>query len=307
MLKEFLKESQHPRRALIYCLQYVFNVIDKRALNKALGKEEAAIANRLLTNGFFLKNCKLYVYDLLKYGSAQQDYSTFGLSKRDAILLRQCTFYLRDVDTSWPSMTLAQLDACVNQLTSKSFDTYIGKFITKKLRFLTMFSFHLSRHDLKTDMICSAITAIYMTYPRFESKLHITNIAKHAIHNAGIGLISYHTKSCRNQMVKDDAGVFECRTRDIHDVVIPIIDQKDQETDVKSLKHLTNCMNATGQRLIKIASGQYDSEFSAYLNKDNEDYAQRCQYDTYLKKARDFLGVSQEEMTVFLNEVRAQL
>lgn len=305
MIRDALKELDKPKRVLVLCLKYIFGLVDKRFINKEVSAKEKAAVAKLLADGYFLKNCKLYTYKVLKDKKA--NYTKYSITKDDALCLRSCVSKLKDVDTSWPAIPISEVDNYVNQLLSNKIDVYMGKFITKKLSFLVK-SYGLTYHDIKTDMIFSGINAIYKSYPKFESDLHAINIAKRAIHNAGMGLISYNTKSCRNQLYKDKDGLFQSKLRDISTAAaIPVSDQKDELMTHKSIELLTtsnNLLNAQGQRFIRIAAGKYDADFSQYIGMDNREYVERCKYSSYLKKLSNYFGLSAEETEEFLNDIK---
>ena len=307
MIRELLSSSTRPKRVLIYCLQYIFGLHNKHVIRKALTPKEFELANKLLVDGYFLKNCKLYIYKVLQNSICINSYKDFGLSKDDARCLISCRKFLSSVDTSWPAYSIEDLDECINQLLTHKLDEYMGRFITKKLSFLVK-SYGLTYHDIKMDMIFSGINAIYKSYPKFESKLHALNTAKRAIHNAGIGLIAYNTKECRSQLIKDQDGLFQHKLRDISSIgEIPYTDRKDTIDDFDSLMHLLPHIGYRGRKFIELASGRYDLEFSKFLGKDNVKYLDETKYSSYMKQIRSFLGVSNKEVSVFLEKVRARL
>lgn len=305
MIRDRLKTASRPKYVLVLCFKYIFGLINKRQLKRALTPKDRTIAESLLADGYFLKNCKLYAYKILKDNKAH--YKNYELTKDDAICIRSCISQLKDVDISWPAIPLKEVDDYINQLLSSKLDIYMGKFITKKLSFLVK-SYGLTYHDIKMDMIFSGINAIYKSYPRFESKLHAINIAKRAIHNAGMGLISYNTKSCRNQLYKDNDGLFQSKVVDISSIkALPTDDSSDQLMSHKSFELLTTSdklLNKKGKRFINIALGKYDAEFSDFIKMDNREYIEHCKYSAYLNKVRNYFGLSQEETVEFLNDVK---
>ena len=308
MLRDALKDLDKPKRILVMCLRYVFGLINKRQINKEVSLKERKVVDQILSDGYFLKNCKLYTYKVLKDKRAH--YQKYDITQDDARCLRSCIKYLADVDTSWPAIPISEIDSYVNTLLSNKIDVYMGKFITKKLSFLVK-SYGLTHHDIKTDMIFSGINAIYKSYPRFESKLHAINIAKRAIHNAGMGLISYNTKSCRNQLYRDQDGLFQSKVRELSTIAtLPIEDNKEELVTHKSIELLISSntlLNEQGQRFIRIAAGKYDADFSQFLGMDNRDYIEQCKYSLYLRKLRKYFGLSIEETEEFFNDIKELL
>lgn len=308
MLRDALKDLDKPKRILVMCLRYVFGLINKRQINKEVSLKERRVVDQILSDGYFLKNCKLYTYKVLKDKRAH--YQKYDITRDDARCLRSCIKYLVDVDTSWPAIPISEIDSYVNTLLSNKIDVYMGKFITKKLSFLVK-SYGLTYHDIKTDMIFSGINAIYKSYPRFESKLHAINIAKRAIHNAGMGLISYNTKSCRNQLYRDQDGLFQSKVRELSTIAtLPIEDNKEELVTHKSIELLISSntlLNEQGQRFIRIAAGKYDADFSQFLGMDNRDYIEQCKYSLYLRKLRKYFRLSIEETEEFFNDIKELL
>ena len=306
MIRETLNNSARPRIVLIGCLKYAFGLIHKKALEKTLYKHEISGARKLLSNGYFLKNCKLYVYKILKTKKA--NYRNYKLEYDDARCLRSCISALQDVDTSWPYFTLEKIDEIISILATKKLDIYMGKFITKKLSFLVQ-SYGLTYQDIKSDMIYSGINAIYKSYPHFESDLHAIYTAKRAIHNAGMGLISYNTKECRSQLYRDQDGLFQHKMRDISTVGdLPFFDNNEKVELHESLLAISNRSNIKGQKFIRIASGQYDKDFSEYLGcADNSTYVDQCKYSTYIRKLREFLDVTPSQANKFFTKIRGSL
>ena len=127
-----LNQSNHPIWVLSHCLNYVFGRIDKYELKRLCG-EEYLLANQLVKSGYFLKNCKLYFYWLLKHGQA--NYNDFKVHRQDANQLKRCQKYFKQLDTSWPALSLTDFDSYISEVFSQKMSVYMGKFISKKLYF----------------------------------------------------------------------------------------------------------------------------------------------------------------------------
>lgn len=294
-----LNQSNHPIWVLSHCLNYAFGRINKYELKWLCG-QEYSIANKLVKSGYFLKNCKLYFYWLLKHNQA--DHKAFKVHRQDAKQLKLCRRYFKLLDTSWPSLSLTDFDSYVNEVFSQKMSVYMGKFISKKLYFLVK-SYGLSYHDIKLDMASSSMLAMYKAYPYFESKLHAINIAKCAIHNAGMGLISYYTKDCRSQLLKEKDGTFQHKLRNIETVSHLSAPDCFSHID-NSLELVTTVLDQPGQKFMRLAIGQYDHGFSNYLGKDNTDYLDSARYNTYLKKIRSYLNLSHDQVQSYLSTIK---
>lgn len=295
-----LNQSNHPVWVLSHCLNYIFGRIDKYELKRLCG-EEYHLANQLVKNGYFLKNCKLYFYWLLKYRSA--NYIDFKVQKQDAKLLNKCKRYFTQLDTTWPALSLKDFDLYISEVFSQKMSVYMGKFISKKLYFLVK-SYGLSYHDIKLDMAAASMMAMYKAYPYFESKLHAINIAKCAIHNAGMGIISYYTKDCRSQLIREKDGTFQHKLRNID--TLSHLSAPDCFSHIdNNLEPIATKLDQSGQKFMRLAIGHYDSDFSSYLGRDNTDYLDSARYNTYLKKIRAYMNLSQSQMQSYLNVIKS--
>lgn len=305
MIRKTLSIVEHPKRVLLLTLQYAFRSCTKLELNAKLSKKEQLVANSLLASGQFIKNCKLYFYKCLFDGKA--NYKNFEISLDDAKILRSCVKLLKGkIDASWPAKSLEEFNQYLSYISSKELDQYMGRFISKKLYFLVS-SYGLSYHDIKTDMISQALSALYKVYPKIESEAHAKNLVKHAIHNAGIGIILYHTKQCRNQLYIDSEGLFQHKVRDISSLTnIPYEDcNKDRNDAIKIVNEITSKMvNKNSKLFMALATGKYHLGFSTYIGMDNRDYLDRFKYTSYIKKVREYLGIDKKRVEMFFNKLR---
>ncbi len=294
-----LNYSNKPKWVLSHCLNYAFGRIDKRELKYLCGSEYAT-ANQIVKSGYFLKNCKLYFYWLLKYGKA--DYKAFAITKKDAKMLNSCKRYFKQLDTHWTALTLVEFSQYIDDIFTQKMSIYMGKFISKKLYFLVK-SYGLTYHDIKLDMAYSSMLAMYKSYPYFESRLHALNTAKCAIHNAGIGIINYYTKACRSCLIKEKDGTFQHKLRNIDtlsNVTAPDCFAKIES----SLDGVAAAFDARGQLFMHLATGKYHKDFSSYLGRDNSEYADTASYDRYLSRVTSYMNLSQEHLNQYYSILR---
>lgn len=307
MIRDTLKALSRPKFVLLNTLRYLFGVIDKRHLNKICTPKEKLFADALLVDGYFLKNCKLYFYKALKTKKA--NYKQYEISRDDALCLRSCCSILRkEVNVSWDYKTLQELDECIKYISSSSAKLYMSKFINKKLSFLIR-SYGLSYHDIIADMTYCAIMAVYRCYPRIESDKHAENLMKHAIHNAGLGIIMHHTKSCRNMLYKDSDGLFQHKMREISTVgEIPYYDRKDLDDTSKSIRELMQRMQKpVTKQFMNLAIGNYDMLFSKFLGMDNREYLEKARYSSYIAKVRKYMNLDKKRVEDFFIRLRKHL
>lgn len=296
MLRERLACAQQKKRTLVFALRYVFGLITKAQLLKALSASDGLVAEALCKNGDFLKNDKLFLYAYLKHGKA--DSASFGISFDDALLLSSVASYLSALDTSKPAYSLRAMDTLTQCLFSKHIADWMGKFISKKLRFLVM-SYGVSASDLKSDMLYAGILSIYKTYPQFDSPLHAINIAKRSMHNEAFRIVGYHTKACRNALYKEPDGQFQSRLIPwdalSNDLRTNDFDRVEQEDACQSVRQLLGQVEPKHRRFLDLALGTADRAFSDYLGVDNDDAVHSMPYKRYLNAVTRFLGLSAAE------------
>lgn len=305
MIRDTLKSLAKPKFVLLNTLRYLFGVIDKRTLNKLCTPEERVFADAFLVDGYFLKNCKLYCYRILKLSKAH--YKNYHISEDDALCIRSCCVILKkEVNISWDCKTLKELDDYISYISSNSAKQYMGRFINKKLTFLIR-SYGLSYQDIIADMSYAAIMAIYRCYPRMQNAKHAENLMKHAIHNAGLGIIMHYTKSCRNLLYKDSEGLFQHKMQEISTVgEIPYFDANTDNARV--IQEILAKMKKPESRLfLRIAVGQYDMLFSKYLGMDNRDYLEKNKYTSYLSKLRQYMNFDKKRVEDFFNRLRKRI
>ena len=210
---------------------------------------------------------------------------------------------------------------------------YTNRFIWAKLRFLTMGS-ETTVDDLFMELQYYALYAIMRQYPKVESKLHLVNIAKRAIHNFGINIIHHNTtrgravwdyneegqalnliKSSYNMMFDSSAYKTQAVSSINGSTEEPYEDEQDKLNLKLSVLKVVNAQQGKRRRLLELLTGTYDVNFSSYLKgqglKDNDEFfdflERKDKLDTYIEHISNFLGVSTYKTHVFLNTVRDQL
>ena len=71
-----------------------------------------------------------------------------------------------------------------------------------------------------------------------------------------------------------------------------------------NLELVSNVLDSSGQKFMRLAIGHYDHEFSTYLGRDNTDYLDSARYGTYLKKIRSYLNLSQAQVQSYLSTIK---
>jgi hypothetical protein len=279
---------------------YLFGVIDKYAYRRAIGNKDVAkqVWASVSSNGYILRNCKLfaYAYHVNRDAGIPVSPARFAVEKEDVNLLRKLD--LSSVSKEFKAYTLfdyTNLETAI--ITSTELNTYIGKFISRKLIFLCR-SYGLSRDEIHGDLRCAAIYALRKQYPFYQSELHAKNICKTAIKNAGQGLIEFWTRGKRNALMKEN-GDFQA-VHVSYDVLSDVGVEPEHDNE---LRINLQCLASVAAKLppqqqgwVAAAAGGYDIGFSFFLGKDNRDAVESLPYPRYLALLCDYHKVAQDTM-----------
>lgn len=281
------------------CMDYLFGLITKQQLKKAQSTRIQEV-EQLLANGYFIKNCKLYVYGLTK-----------GLELECGVQDKHKPF-LKSIAGTYNINGCRALDLTeyckLEQTVVNELIPYIGRFVSKKMMFLIK-SYGLSRHDLEGDLLCKCLSTLARKYPYYESTLHAINTVKSSVHNAGIDLINQHTRQKNQRLIKNKDGTFEQRNIDystLVNVVAPepfVMRHRDERS---SLTALQKRMNKRGALFITLAKGEYNKPFSDYLGLDNT-VACEQNYRSYLKNVKQYLNVNNKQVEQWFTKLRPHL
>lgn len=286
---------------------YFFGRIDLNCFIQYVGDsaEGVRLKDIARANGYILKNCKLYAYAChcarLK-GEPNPKYGDYAVAKADAAILKRLNLnHLK----AYKAFTLKEYDKLLNQvLNSSELKNYIGKFVTKKMTFL-MRSYGETRHDLESFLGEQGLLAIYKMYPRYESYLHVINIAKANIHNKGQSLITSKTAKSRQRLRTNQHGEAEqvhVAMEDIGDIEAPPSYGLELRDKLMALSQLEMRMTPRAKTFLWCAAGQYHPGFSEFLQCSNEDAAESMQYPEYLSSLADYFEVNISQVNqLFLN------
>jgi hypothetical protein len=293
---------------------YYFNRIDQRAFIDYVGDdaEGRRIKDIARKNGYILMNCKLYAYAVHHarfHGRPLPKGAAFGVTTADAALLRRLN--LKHVDaTKWRPFTLQEFKQVTSHvMSSPEVNNYIGRFVSKSMKFL-MRSYGETRHDLNSFLQEQGIIAIYISYPFYESQLHMINIAKATIHNKGQSHIKHCTSKSRQRLQVSSEGGFES----VH-VHVDTLAELEAPTDysaelrerLSALASVEHKMTPKAKAFILAAAGQYDEGFSLVLGTSNTDAVERMNYDRYLNSLRNYYGVTEERMENLFTKLRTYI
>lgn len=303
MLKDITGQTGRIHSQMIeLCMDYLFGVIDKIQLRKQfvlIGDKE--LLEKILASGY-VYHCKLFVY---ARSLSKVKASDFGVEREDVALLKRIALSYKI--NGCRALTLSESNEFEMFVVSQ-LKTYIGKFISKKLLFLIK-SYGLSRQDIESRLLCSAIIALRRKYPYFQSQLHAVNIVKASIHNQGMDIINECTRKKSQRLIKNNDGTFEAVNIDyqcLTKLEAPIPYELRLKDERDSLSALQNKMNKKGALFISLARGEYNEDFSEYLGLDNSELAEK-NYNSYLSKIRKYLNVDKAEADNWFSRLRKHL
>ena len=297
MLKEMLEISDDEKiqKTINNIFAYLFSNIKKSDLKKCFSKEEnKLIDSRFLQNGYILKNCKLYIHNKLKGRKCD----LLGVCSEDIPILNKVSINL--VKPHCKPLTIKGMDKLLSALHSKYFQDYINKYVNKKLIFLTR-SYGVSKSELVSELQFAGIYAIYKKYPYFVSELHALNIAKSAIHNRGINLITFYTRKKRQALICNPNG-FAAVCCNVDNLPISSSDEeiRDKRDTIITLSNIQKKIDRKGQIFINLFLGNYDKKFSSYLNMNNSDYYHNHTENQYLSRLCKYLNIDKEHVNDYL-------
>jgi hypothetical protein len=291
---------------------YLFHRITQRELVAIIDdkEKEERILEVVRRKGYVLRDCKLYAWAAYRarFGYPKPSIKEFGVTRRDAAFLSRLNLGHLSID--FESYNLEDFKALVEgTVKSPTMDAYIGRFISKKMLFLTR-SYGVKRSDLESDMLSGALRAVYMHFPRFESLLHFTNVAKAAIHNTGMSLITYHTSPARQRLFINESGGFEATHVDVD--VMSSVEAPQQymahaKESLEVLVKLAHKMRPDVQRFLLCCAGHYDEGFSDYLETDNSLAVDSMAYSRYLGKARKYFEFSETQVQKLFEKLKMHL
>lgn len=264
-------------------------------------------------DGHILKNCKLFSWAYFKHrhGGQKPKALDFELSRGDTQILSRIN--LNHLKLDYQAHSLSEFDKLVGEVVyGQAINTYMAKFISKKMSFLIR-SYGITRADIEGELEASAIKALYMHYPRYESYLHCENIVRTTIHNCGHTLITYHTSPARQRLIATSPGVFEARHTDIANLSqTPVTFSHslyEWKDELEALVQVCKKKKVAKEvrRFILCCAGQFDSGFSAYLGRDNSEIVDTVNYGRYVKKAQKYFGYEDAEVSRLFASLRRHL
>ncbi len=312
MLKTILGLSPKEYSRVVPALfAYLFDRITMERFIAYVGdrKEGTRIKDIARGNGYMLKNCKLYAYACHAArlaGEPMPRPSAYKVEAADAPLLRRLNLkHLRP--RQFKAYTLTEFDAMIKtMITSSDIRNYVGKFVSKKMRFL-MDSYAEPRHDIEAFLKEAAIIAVYKQYPRYSSYLHLVNVAKAQIHNKGQSFITSSTSQSRQRLMKDEHGLPQAALVDIetmNDLEAPQSFSNELRERLFALSQIERRLPPRTKEFLLCAAGQYHEGFSSFLNQGNDVAVDAMNYDKYMNKLHSYFDVEPGRVARLYEHIR---
>lgn len=319
MLTEVLKIKN--LRVVPALFAYLFYRIDQKQFlryiedqNLVESRTEALrIKDAARVNGYVLKNCKLFAWACWSarvLGCPQPRALDFQVAPRDAAILRKLNLKHLEPRRNcprFPAYTLRTFDqTTAKMLASSDLRNYVGKFVTKKMSFL-MNSYGETRHDLETHLKEAALCAWYKQYPRFDSDLHMVNVAKTQIHNTGQTMITSLTSKSRQRLSQNTDGSFEAVQVDIAvlaDVAAPPQYGELLQDHIQALSAVQFKLNQRARDFLSCYAGQHHLGFSEYIGMDNTDAVDEWPWERYLSQCRKYFDTTPDRVEKLFASIR---
>lgn len=322
---------------------YVFRGISSSEMGNSLkevlgwsGSQCLAFRKELKGHGYLQKSLKFWAYAALVKRSrpksaAPVHRSDFDVKKADALWLKAliesgvptsralCRF-VRKYRVEYTPVTTAEFDKQAEAVLSDLFVT-CRKFVHRKFRFLTQ-SGQLEGSNIVSELMESALRAMYRAYPVIESPLHMKNIGIRTIHNVGINIIKEQTTQSRQRVVKNADGTFSgtllslsqgLRPNDGAWLANPVsgictslivglhgssvdgehVSDVNRSFDLRTtLDQIQSRMGSKQRQFVDLLTGEYDLEFSEFLGVPNDELIDRLSRLEYANKVREYLQIN---------------
>lgn len=311
MLAQLLALEQNAPDKIGSLFAYLFGRINKAEYKTAIGSKVEAkkIWTLVSSNGYILKNCKLFAYAVHsnRLISMPTSPAKYEILKEDVSILRRIN--LSHIKPKYKSYSLFDYDNLEGSiLKSTDLKNYTGKFISKKMSYL-MKSYGLSREELFGQMQHSALFALRKQYPCYESELHALNICKTAIHNSGVGIMEYWNRAKRKALVLDNGSYQAVQIPYDSLVNVGVAPEHDSELrlNLQSLVSVAEGLPIKAQKFVSAAAGLYDPGFSMFIGIDNRDAVESWVYARYLENLRSYYSVSEAQTTNLFSKLRSSL
>lgn len=209
-------------------------------------------------------------------------------------------------------------------LQSRDYQTYAGKYVSKKLIFLSK-SYGYRVQEIMSDLVESSLFSMLRMFPSWPSPGFLLSVCKMSTKRRGNNLIKECTTQKRQALLQDAQGNFHA---------VNVSWELMLETQGDSVQGSTNIYGDTDQgyfdsatvhsfqdllykrssplsqlqrTYLRLAGGEYDEKFSAWLEEPSDDAADRMSFDRWNSKVCNYLGIPREASQDFLLSLREHL
>lgn len=343
-----IKKLSDQNEIAMVSLAYMLKVASANDLNTVIAKYTSIIAldyRNSLNSHYVIKNIKFWlwycIYNNLDEEETDEASDNFDIRPKDFPLysmLKQSQYgkaikkmSLNKANNgkrryrAWDSLDKFER---IIQRVLKEQETYLKKYIYKKLKFLT-FNGYSDIEDLYLELQWAGVLGLYKMYPLFDSRLHLTNTYKKSIQNFGCNMIKHHTTLGRSILDKQADGTFQSKKisldslENVDSIINNSFSGENSYSDILSYKNMDNkldadrvLMNTTGEekRLLLLLKGNYDKGFSSYLNRngyndsdESFDKMLKTGINKYINLAARYLGMNIYDAHSSLIKIRAAM
>lgn len=289
---------------LVVVFDYLFRKISIKEFKKHF-PNSLEVKRRIDRCGYILLNCKLFAYAhhvAVSKGLKKPNPRKYEVDPNDARFLRRLD--LTHIPKKYICHTLEGFQASMAEfLNSKEFGTLLGKFISKKMRFMIQ-SYGDTREDLDMSMRVAAMYNIYRVYPYFESYLHMCNVGKGAATKAGHSLIKSRTTQKNQRLLTNADGTNSAKLVPLGSVHHKLQQEEEIDLSVEIIEAIANRCAPRVQRFFYLMQGNHDPEFSEFLGQDNKEAALEMRYDVYQANVQKFMEITPSQVQRLYKRLR---
>ena len=217
----------------------------------------------------------------------------------------------------YPAYTVQQVMALESRaLFNREVESYMGKFIYRKMRFLLKGSYCVTKLELVESLQERALHNLRVNYPNWKNAGEMMAMSKSAIANAGQNLLKYYSAEKRARVDRNDKAV-EYSLEGIREMggdapeyqALVYSEALDRTMDVAEARISVNSLlksledKPNKKALIELLSGKFDEGFSAYLNRDSSEYADSVDFERLLKHACTYIGIDPARAMKFIGSL----
>lgn len=286
---------------------------------------------RLHSNGTLLKRGKIFLYAQLftpikgsALGLSRAEQNQLLLAMQHKPLVKTLTAHKK----AYPFIDQTGLDKIiVSTLLSTDYQTYVRKFIHRKLSFIYK-SYGWTPDQIESELTNWALYGLLRAYPCFANSGHAIAIAKTLAKRRGHNLIDEVTSAKNNELIKISSG-FESTTVSLSAIqdgvgqfitddgtlihrsaLITGIEGKPKGeysfSTLKSVRSLCHnpLLKERQRRLLHLMLGYPSKQFSTFLGVDNSAAVHEMSHKQYFHKVCQFMEVSETSANKLLQNLK---